>query len=114
MLSIALTAVAAQAAETAEMTGQAPQYDMTVDLRKMGCVLGLTFRQMDNFDYSYERFNRTMADVAKTDAASRPAMVEKAVTENFKEMKLILKPAQYDKYRRLITVTLINRGILRE
>ncbi len=112
MLTMALAAVAAPAAETAEAVSYSQSYDMTVDMRKLGCVLGLTFRQMDDFDYSYERFNQTMSEAAKSAGESRDAMVKKAVEENFKEMKFILKSAQYEKYKRLITVTLINRGIL--
>ena len=82
MLTMALAAVAAPAAETAEAAGYSQSYDMTV------------------------------SEAAKSAGESRYAMVKKAVEENFKEMKFILKPAQYEKYKRLITVTLINRGIL--
>lgn len=111
-LAVVLATVPAMASGEANATGVNDAYDMSVDMRKLGCALGLSLNQVDEMSASYARFNEAMKNVGKADKNERTTLTEQAVRENFKAMKLILKPTQFNKYEQLITVTLVNRGII--
>lgn len=112
LLAVATVAIPALASSDANTTDTNDAYDMTVNMRKLGCALGLSLNQLDEMSASYAHFNEAMKNVGKSDESNRADLTKKAVDENFKTMKYILKPAQYSKYEKLIMQTLANRGII--
>ena len=95
---------------TAEMINAAA-YDMSVNIRKLGSCLGLTFDQMEVVDDVHNAFCGDMRMASAASREERNALVDKAVVKNLKHMRYILNKKQYTKYAMLINNTIDNRGL---
>lgn len=85
-------------------------YDMKVDMRKLGEVLGLTLDQIESVADVHHTFCGEMMIAAQASEDDRQELVEKAVGKELKYMKYILTPVQFNKYELLLNATLTNRG----
>ena len=97
--------------ESTENVNNVEAYDMSVNMRKLGQALGLTFDQMDAVESIHNTFNAEMQLAAQAGNEDRKALVEKAVTNDIKWMKYVLDEKQYHKYLLLLNTTLNNRGL---
>ena len=97
--------------ENAANMNNVEAYDMSVNIRKLGEALGLTFDQMEAVENIHNTFNAEMLFAAQANTDDRKAMVDKAVDKEIKWMHYILDEKQYRKYLLLLNVTLQNRGL---
>ena len=97
--------------ENAVNTTNTDAYDMKVNIRKLGEVLGLTYDQMESVGDIHRTFCGEMMIASQAQKDERGALVEKAVEKDLKYMNYILNNEQYRKYRLLLSTTLTNRGI---
>lgn len=86
-------------------------YDMTVDMRKLGVTLGLTFDQMEMVANIHNSFNDEMQLASHSDEAERQENVDRAIARDLRYMSYILNKEQYRKYQLLLETTLKNRGL---
>lgn len=112
MVVVALSMTTAFAAEenTANVNN-VNAYDMSINMRKLGECLGLTFDQMESVSDIHRVFCGEMIMASQAAAQDRAEMVEKAVNKDLKYMKYILTESQYDKYLVLLNTTISNRGL---
>ena len=108
MLSMTMTF--AENEETKNVTN-VEAYDMSVNIRKLGEVLGLTVDQMEAVENIHNTFNAEMQLAAHANESDRQEMVNKAVERDVKWMHYVLNQKQYRKYLTLLNVTLVNRGL---
>jgi hypothetical protein len=86
-------------------------YDMSVNIRKLGNCLGLTLDQMETVGDVHKTFCAEMMNAATASKDDRDALVEAAVNKDLKYMHYILNEKQYKKYLMLLNATLTNRGL---
>lgn len=109
MLSMTLTF--AENENAVEMT-TSEAYDMKVNIRKLGEVLGLTYDQMESVSDIHRTFCGEMLIASQAHKEERDVLVEKAVKKDLKYMNYILNSEQFKKYHLLLSTTLNNRGIV--
>ena len=97
--------------ENAANMNNVETYDMSVNIRKLGEALGLTFDQMEAVESIHNTFNAEMLFAAQANTDDRKVMVDKAIDKDVKWMHYILDEKQYRKYLMLLNVTLQNRGL---
>ena len=85
-------------------------YDMSVNYTKLAVCLGLDLDQMEVVENIHETFREEMLNVAsaKEDKTER---LNRAVKRNLQYMRYVLDDKQYNKYQKLLNVTLDNRGL---
>ncbi len=85
-------------------------YDMSVNYTKLAVCLGLDLDQMEVVENIHETFREEMLNVAsaKEDKTER---LNSAVKRNLQYMRYVLDDKQYNKYQKLLNVTLDNRGL---
>lgn len=89
----------------------AAKYDFTINYRRMGCFLGMTLDQLNDFEIFFNSFKESMRFAYYgCSEDSRDSVVKNAVNKNIREMRYILNEDQYKKYLLLINTTLRNRG----
>ena len=94
-----------------ELDVQAAKYDFTVNYRRLGCFLGMSLNQLENFKLFFDKFNENMHFAYYECAEStRDSVVKNIVNKNVKEMCYILNDEQHKKYLILMNTTLRNRG----
>ena len=114
MLSMTMTFANTENAANVNVVNEKTEetYDMTVNLRKLSVVLGLTTDQMEAVETVHNTFNAEMQFAAHyTTQEERDAQVKKAVEKDVKWMNYILTKEQYRKYLLLLNSTLTNRGL---
>ena len=97
--------------ENTERVNNVEAYDMSVNMRKLSVVLGLTTDQIEAVENIHNTFNAEMQMAAVADASDRQAMVNKAVDRDIKWMHYVLNDKQYRTYLTLLNTTLNNRGL---
>ena len=86
-------------------------YDMSVNVRKLGETLGLSYDQMESVGDVHRTFCGEMMVASQSKTDDRVKLVRKAVTKDLKYMHYILNNEQYHKYLALLNATMVNRGI---
>ena len=86
-------------------------YDMSVNMTRLGVVLGLSNDQMEGVAVVHKTFCAEMMFAAQYGKEERTKMVEKAINKDLAYMNYILNKDQYRKYVMLLNMTLINRGL---
>ena len=86
-------------------------YDMSINIRRLGGVLGLTFDQMESVTEIHRDFCGEMMMASQAHKDDRKAIMDEAVEKDLKYMSYILTPVQFDKYKMLLNATLSNRGL---
>lgn len=90
---------------------QLSKYDFTLNYRRLGCYLGMTLRQLYEFELFFGKFNDDMHDAYyEPNDSYRDIAIHNAVNRNIKTMRYILDSKQYEKYIILLNTTLRNRG----
>lgn len=108
MLSMTMTFAENEKASNVNNTNA---YDMTVNMRKLGETLGLTFDQMESVTDIHHTFCGEMMVAAQANKEDRKELVNKAVIKDLKYMRYVLNPDQYKKYVMLLNATINNRGL---
>lgn len=85
-------------------------YDMSVNYTKLAVCLGLDLDQMEVVENIHETFREEMLNVAsaKEDKSER---LNTAVKRDLQYMRYVLDDKQFNKYQKLLNVTLDNRGL---
>jgi hypothetical protein len=86
-------------------------YDMSVNIRKLGNCLGLTIDQMETVGDVHKTFCAEMMNAATAHADDRQGLVNAAINKDLKYMHYILNDKQYSKYLALLNATITNRGL---
>lgn len=107
---LSMTTTFAGNENTESITG-ASDYDMSVNMRRLGTSLGLTFDQMESVEEVHRMFCVEMMMAAQAHNDDRAKLVDSAVEKDLKYMGYILTPVQFEKYRLLLDTTLNNRGL---
>ena len=97
--------------ENANRVNVANVYDMSLNIRKLGEALGLTFDQMETVADIHRTFCGEMMIASQSHKDDQKGLVEKAVNKDLKHMSYVLTGKQYQKYERLLNATLENRGL---
>jgi glutamine amidotransferase-like uncharacterized protein len=97
--------------EDANNVNNVAAYDMKVNIRKLGEVLGLTYDQMESVSDIHRTFCGEMMVASQANKDERSGLVKKAVTKDLQYMNYILNREQYRKYLMLLNATLNNRGL---
>lgn len=97
--------------ENTKSTSGVNVYDMNINIRRLGGVLGLTFDQMESVTDIHRTFCGEMMVASQAHKDDRKAIVEQAVEKDLKYMSYILTPTQFAKYKTLLDTTLSNRGL---
>ena len=86
-------------------------YDMKVNIRKLGNVLGLNRDQMEVVEDIHREFCNEMLLASQANGDERRALVNEAVKKDIRYMHYVLSDKQYKKYLLLLNTTLNNRGL---
>jgi hypothetical protein len=97
--------------EDANNVNNVAAYDMKVNIRKLGEVLGLTYDQMESVSDIHRTFCGEMMVASQANKDERSGLVKKAVAKDLQYMNYILNREQYRKYLMLLNATLNNRGL---
>lgn len=97
--------------EDANNVNNVAAYDMKVNIRKLGEVLGLTYDQMESVSDIHRTFCGEMMVASQANKDERSSLVKKAVAKDLQYMNYILNREQYRKYLMLLNATLNNRGL---
>ena len=89
----------------------AKAYDMTVNMRKLAVVLGLTMDQMEAVNDIHNQFCNEMMLAAQAMGDERAKLFNEAVKKDTRYMRYVLDEKQYKKYLLLLNTTLSNRGL---
>lgn len=113
LVVVAVLGMTTTFAENESTTGttNTSAYDMSVDMRRLGVALGLTFDQMESVAEVHRAFCGEMMVASQAHNDDRKAIVDDAVEKDLKYMSYILTPAQFAKYKALLDITLSNRGL---
>ena len=84
---------------------------MSVNIRRLGNVLGLTTDQMETVSNIHHAFCDEMMMASQAHGDDRKALVDEAVTRDLKYMAYVLTPVQMGKYELLLNTTLENKGL---
>ena len=91
--------------------GSVASYGMDIKIEALAQALDLNRDQRESVADIHAIFNTEMLIAANADKDERRAMVEYAVEQNLTNMSYILTQTQYDKYIKILDVTLRNRGL---
>ncbi len=97
--------------ENTENVAVVNTYDMSVNMRKLGGVLGLTTDQMETVSNIHRTFCGEMMIASQAHNDDRKTLVKEAVAKDLKYMAYVLTPAQMHTYELLLNTTLENRGL---
>ena len=86
-------------------------YDMSVNMTRLGVVLGLSNDQMEGVAVVHKTFCAEMMFAAHYGKEERSKMVDNAIKKDLAYMNYILNREQYRKYLTLLNVTLRNHGL---
>lgn len=86
-------------------------YNMNVNILQMARALELTDDQVEAVTEIHKIFCDEMMVAARHTQEERKACVNVAVKRNLSYMNYVLDYDQYKKYRRLLSLTLRNRGL---
>ncbi|MBM6992384.1 MAG: hypothetical protein I3J02_03850 [Prevotella sp.] len=114
MMSMTM-AFASESEKTPEVTAtnMVQNYDMRVNYRTLASTLDLNDYQMEAVELIHNKFVNEMKNAETADAAVRQDMVKKAADKELQFMSYVLDGKQYDKYAKLLNLTLNNRGLLK-
>lgn len=110
LIVVALLSMTTTFAKDENVTNVA-NYDMSVNIRKLGNCLGLTMDQMEAVGDVHKTFCAEMMNAATANTDDRDGLVDAAITKDLRYMHYILNDKQYRKYLLLLNVTLTNRGL---
>lgn len=101
----------ASAIEKTAIETNIKKYEMKVNNRRLGCVLGATLDQMESMENVIRELDESMAFASSmATEESQNAIIANAVKNNLKYMHYILNENQYKKYVMLLNLTLMNKG----
>ncbi len=110
MAALTMTVTFAENENTNSMN-DAANYDMSINIRRLGETLGLTVDQMETVADIHRAFCGEMMIASQAGKDDRSSLVDAAVSRDLKYMNYVLTPAQYEKYALLMEATLVNRGL---
>ena len=88
------------------------QYDLKVNLRKLGSFLQLSSDQMDGMESVETEFkNDLMFAALECTRDNRNAVTKNAIDKHLKHVHYVLNKEQYRKYLIVLNATIKNRGI---
>lgn len=96
---------------TAKAIGYSNVYRFDINAKSLGRTLGVDQEQYDKMLYVNEMFSHDMRMAGFARKAKRQAKVNEAVNRNLSSMKSFLDEQQFKKYRMLLNITLLNRGL---
>ena len=94
--------------ENVQVANNDKNYEINIDMRRLGETLGLTFDQMGMVEGIYDNFNSEMRKASTEKWYKRGAIIDKAVKKNVKDMHYVLNDKQYQTYLQLFGTTLRN------
>ena len=88
------------------------QYDLKVNLRKLGSFLQLSSDQMDGMTTVESEFqNDLMFAAVECTKENRKAVTKNAIDKHLQHVHYVLNKEQYRKYLIVLNATIKNRGI---
>ena len=88
------------------------QYDLKVNLRKLGLFLQLSSDQMDGMTTVETEFqNDLMFAAVECTKENRKAVTKNAINKHLQHVHYVLNKEQYHKYLIVLNATIKNRGI---
>lgn len=106
-----LTVGNADKTETA-LIKDAGVYDININIRKLGEVLGLTFSQMESVYYVQRTFSQEMTAAEMAGSSECKMLADNAIEKNLRCMSYILDKEQYSKYLVLFNNTINNINMI--
>lgn len=97
--------------EETKNTDSVAAYGMDIKIEALTQALGLNRDQRESVADINAIFNTEMLIAANSDKDERRMMVDCAVEQNLTNMSYILTQSQFDKYVKILDVTLRNRGL---
>lgn len=90
------------------------KYNVNVNMKRLGTYLELSSDQMDGMEsVEIELHNDLMFAAIESTDENRNVITKNAIDKHIKHVHYILNGEQYNKYLRVLNVTLHNRGILK-
>lgn len=86
-------------------------YDMSVNYRSLASALGLNEYQQQAVALIHNKFVDEVKEARHAGAATRQNMVKQAADKELQYMSYVLDNKQYNKFARLLNLTLSNRGL---
>lgn len=113
MIAMAMLSMTMTFAEEESVNGvdNAKMYDMTVNYGKLAEVLNLTEDQLSAVESIHEQFCSNMMFAAGCSKESRKSVMNNAINEDLRFMRMVLDEKQFRSYARVLNMTLINRGL---
>ncbi len=93
-------------------TNMTQSYDMTLNYGSLASALDLTDYQKQAVEIIHNKFVGEVKDAQSADAAERQSLVNKAADKELQFMSYVLDNKQYNKFAKLLNLTLNNRGLL--
>ena len=94
-------------------TNMVQNYDMRVNYRNLASTLALTEYQIEAVQLIHDKFVNEMKSAANAGESERGSLVKKAADKELQYMGYVLSGKQYDKFSKLLNLTLSNRGLLK-
>ncbi len=94
-------------------TNMVQNYDMRVNYRNLASTLDLNDYQREAVELIHNKFVNEMKSAETADASVRQDLVQKAADKELQYMSYVLNGKQYDKFAKLLNLTLSNRGLLK-
>lgn len=87
------------------------KFNFSINYTRLHMCIGLSFSQIESFDYIYNKFEKDMIDASYYENTPEfKNKVSKSVKYNLTYMRYILTDKQYKRYEKLLNTTLNNRG----
>lgn len=89
-------------------------YDVKVNIKNLSRFLVLSKDQVESVSAIEEEFSRDLMFAAvECNGNNRHLVTQNAINKNIKHMSYILNKKQYQKYLKVLNVTINNRGLLK-
>ena len=111
LMAVLTLTVANAENENTNMVTSTNAYDMSVNIRKLGTVLGLNRDQMEVVEDIHREFCNEMLLASQANGDERRTLVADAVNKDIRYMHYVLSDKQFKKYLLLLNTTLSNRGL---
>ena len=90
------------------------RYNIKVNTKKLANYLQLTTDQFDAVEAITDEFSNDMMFAAvECNDKNRLTVTQNAINKNIKYMSYVLNKKQYQKYLKVLNVTISNRGLLK-
>lgn len=97
--------------ENMNSVNNAEAYDLSVNIKQLARTLNLADDQIEAVAEIHKTFCAEMMFATQYAKEERDARVDAAIRKDLGYMNYILSPEQYKRYRMLLNVTMLNRGL---